>query len=230
MANQAGRHLRLLGEGVYSVSEVCRILQPTMTPRKVHYWLNTNLLDRPISWGRPGHPTLLSFQQLLSVRTVQHLRDELRIPLPKIREAFAAFEHLLAGLFAEYMTPASFAKGVRGSVVVKVGEEQFEVPVGQGVLKGTLPELGEYVRATRHHWETRAFEIPGHPSLESNALILSGAPVVKGTRLETAAIAALVDEEEVSPAELREVRRLYPDLPRRAITDALKFEGLTLAA
>lgn len=65
-----------LNAGVYAVSRVCRILGPTMTPRKVHYWLDTGLLSPPIRHGRPGLPTLLSFRQLLEIRTVQGLRDD----------------------------------------------------------------------------------------------------------------------------------------------------------
>ena len=67
----------ILGEGVFTVSEVCRVLQPTMTPRKVHYWLDTGLLSEPVRWGGRGFPTLLNFRQLLQIRTVQRLRDEL---------------------------------------------------------------------------------------------------------------------------------------------------------
>lgn len=59
-----------------------------MTPRRVHYWLDTGLIvGEPIDRGAKGTPTLLTFRQLLEIRTVQHLRDELRIPLPKVREA-----------------------------------------------------------------------------------------------------------------------------------------------
>src|SRR3954452_22571838 len=85
-----------LGEGVYSVSEVCRILQPTMTPRKVHYWLSTGLISGgPFERGGRGRPTLLAFRQLLEIRTVQHLRDELKVPLPTVRFAFAwILEHI----------------------------------------------------------------------------------------------------------------------------------------
>jgi hypothetical protein len=70
------RSLISLGEGVYSVSEVCHVLGTSMTARKVHYWLNTGLISgRPISRGRRGVPTILTLRQLLEVRTVQHLRD-----------------------------------------------------------------------------------------------------------------------------------------------------------
>ena len=69
VSSLAPRALIQLGEGAYTVSEVCRILQPSMTPRKVHYWLNTGVLSDPIVDGRRGEPTLLTFQQLLETLT-----------------------------------------------------------------------------------------------------------------------------------------------------------------
>ena len=77
----------MLGEGVYTVAEISRIFQPTMTPRKVHYWLKKGIIGEPVCPGAPGRPTLLSFEQLLMVRTVQHLRDKLNFSLQKITPA-----------------------------------------------------------------------------------------------------------------------------------------------
>ena len=79
--------LVVLGEGVYTVAEISRIFQPTMTPRKVHYWLKKGIIGEPVRPGAPGRPTLLSFEQLLMVRTVQHLRDKLNFSLQKITPA-----------------------------------------------------------------------------------------------------------------------------------------------
>ncbi|MEJ7820423.1 MAG: hypothetical protein WKF44_08985, partial [Rubrobacteraceae bacterium] len=69
-----------LGEGIYTVPEMARILQPTMTEDKLRYWLNEDLLGDPIRRGFRGRPHLLSFRQLLQARTIQHLRDALEFP------------------------------------------------------------------------------------------------------------------------------------------------------
>ena len=93
----AERHLVALGEGAYSVAEVCRILGPTMSARKVHYWLDTGLVSgQPIVRGRTGVPTILTFRQLLEIRTIQYLRGTLRVSLP---EVWSAFEWILRHLF-----------------------------------------------------------------------------------------------------------------------------------
>ena len=221
------RRLIDLGAGVYAVSEVCRILQPTMTPRKVHYWLDTGLLSDPVRWGSRGHPTLLSYRQLLEIRTVQHLRDELEFSLPRVREALL---WILEHLFAREWSDLRFAKGVDGSLVAHSGTDQIVVPGGQGVLEGTLPELNEQVAETRRAWEEQAFVIPGHAFIVSNARILAGTPTIRGTRVDTALIARFADTETFDEGTLDEIRQVYPRLANDAIADALEFEGIHRAA
>ncbi|MGH2791714.1 MAG: DUF433 domain-containing protein [Actinomycetota bacterium] len=218
---------RALDEGIYSVADVCRILQPSMTPRKVHYWLDTGLLGEPVRWGERGHPTLLSFQQLLKVRTVQHLRDELLASLPKVREAFA---WVLANLFAETWQDFAFTLGTTREVVVKLGDERMSIPTEQGVLPTVLPELEQHMLDTRSAWETRRLSIPGRPRLVSDARILSGSPVVSGTRLETAVIATFAEDRRASTDSVYEIVSLYPQLDPIAVTQALEFEGAEVAA
>jgi uncharacterized protein (DUF433 family)/DNA-binding transcriptional MerR regulator len=221
------RRLVDLGSGVFTVSEVCRVLQPTMTPRKVHYWLDTGLLSAPVRWGSRGHPTLLSYRQLLEIRTVQHLRDELEFSLPKVREAL---EWILDHLFAEVWTDLHFAKGVDGSLVAQSGDEQMVVPGGQGVLEGTLPELNDRVAETRRAWEEQAFVVPDHKYVVSNARVLAGAPTIRGTRIDTAVIAGFSEADTYTQETLQEIGSIYPWLEREAIVDALEFEGISPAA
>src|SRR4051794_20445643 len=103
------RHaLPVLGEGVYTVSQVCRILRPSMTARKVHYWLDTGLLSEPWVHGGTGRPTLLTFRQLLQIRTVQRLRDDLRVSLPEVRESFA---WILEHHYADDPSQVQFVRG-----------------------------------------------------------------------------------------------------------------------
>lgn len=227
MNQRTTRRLMPLGEGIYSVSEVCRILQPTMTPRRVHYWIDTELIGEPLNHGGLGHPTLLSFEQLLKVRTVQHIKDELGVSLPRVREAFT---WILDHVFGTRSLSVRFARGQRGRVVVRAGEETFELAIQQGILEGTLPELNRHLRETEKAWDEKLFVIPGRPRLVSSARILSGAPVIRGTRVETALIASFADDHQISPQGLREVQKLYRGLPKAAIRDALEFEGIRIAA
>src|ERR671910_2179865 len=98
--NERGGTLIALGEGVYTVPEIARILQPNMTEYKVRRWLHKDLLGEPIRWGSTGKPHLLSFQQLLKVRTIQRLRDDgfsLQRITPAVRKLSSyLWEHLFA--------------------------------------------------------------------------------------------------------------------------------------
>lgn len=214
------------GNGAYTVSQVCRILRPTMTSRRVHYWLDTELLSEPLVRGRKGVPTLLTFRQLLEVRAVQHLRDELDFSLPKVRKAF---QFILEHLFADQWVTMRFFKAVNGDLGVQLDNGQaMTIPGGQGVLPATLPELDEFVRETRESWEARVLTIQGHPQLVSNARVQAGAPVVRGTRIETAVIASFADEQFYIPDTVEELLRMYPSLTNDDITQAMEFEGIEL--
>src|SRR4051794_10722642 len=93
----------LWGQGAYTVSTACRILAPTMTARKVHYWIDTGLLSPPLVAGRRGVPTLITFRQLLELRAVQRMRDTLGFRLEEVRDAI---DYTLRRLLAEDWTDA----------------------------------------------------------------------------------------------------------------------------
>lgn len=225
MTHQRARPLVSLGEGIYTVSEVCRILQPTMTARKVHYWLDTGLLSEPIYRGRRGRPTLLSFRQLLEIRTVQRIRDELHFSLPKVRDAFS---WILDTLFATDWRDLRFERVGNELGARTIQGETIVVPGGQTLLN--LRPLNQQIRETRRAWEDQEFAIPSRQHIVSNVRILAGAPTVRGTRIDTSLLATFAENGEMDRKTLRQVIRLYQSVSPEAIEDALAFEGVRVAA
>jgi uncharacterized protein (DUF433 family) len=221
------RTLVALGKGAFSVPTVCRILQPTMTPRKVHYWLDTELIGEPIYRGSPGRPTILTFEQLLKIAVVQRLRDEFKVSLPRVRDAFA---WVLEKQFADDWRELRFARGTDSRVVVAAGNETVAIPGGQGVIDSVLPELTRHASTMRRAWEKGALVIPMFSRLVSNVRVLAGAPTVSGTRIETALIASFADASVADVATIKSIRRTYPSLRTSAIREALRFEGVRLVA
>lgn len=212
-----------LGEGVYTVPEIQRILQPEMTVYKVRRWLHKGLLGEPLRWGSIGRPHLLSFQQLLKVRTIQELRES-GVPLQRITPAVEIlssriFEHLFSEEWHELKLFSTSAG--RLGVVDDRGEVAVEVETGQRIMPETLAELGEYLRKTRDDWERREIEIERFPRLVSNAGIVAGSPVIGGTRIETSVAAYLVGSLGVN-----KVMEIYPHLDREALLEATRFEGV----
>ena len=215
-----------LGEGVYTVAEVSHILQPTMTPRKIHYWLKKGILGEPIRPTRTGKPTLLTFEQLLKVRTVQHLRDDLHFSLQRVTHTIEELsEWVFRRLFAEQWYELHFYRSPKGAVAVTDGKYDLEVGTGQLLMPDVLLNLDSFLRKTREDWERRAVDINGYPQLVSNARILGGAPVIKGTRVETAFISHIAHE-----VEPKEILRIYPYIDEEGLYQALEFEGNLVAA
>lgn len=211
-----------LGEGVYTVPEIERILQPNMTEYKVRRWLHKGLLGEPIRLGSAGRPHLLSFQQLLKVRTIQELREG-SLPLQRITPAVQILSsRLFERLFSEEwheLRLFSTSEGKLG-VVDDRGEVAVEVETGQHIMPETLSELSGYLRKTRDDWERREVEIERFPHLVSNAGVVAGSPTIKGTRIETSVVAYLAQALGVE-----KVLELYPHLGRDAVLQAMSFEG-----
>lgn len=212
-----------LGEGVYTVPEMARILQPTMTEDKLRYWLNEGLLGDPIRRGFRGRPHFLSFRQLLQARTIQHLRDALEIPLQKVRPAIGEISDLIfPRLFDETDDPEPrFIRTPEGEIGVFDGSDTYELVNYQLMIsEAVVPELNNILHETKRDWERGEAPIEEFPRLVSNPGVVAGSPTIRGTRIETSLVAYLVQSLGVE-----RVLELYPHLDRDAILDATKFEG-----
>lgn len=209
-----------LGEGVYTVPEVARILQPSVTVYKVRRWLHKGLLGKPIQWGAPGRQHLLSFEQVLKARTIQRLRDS-GFPLQKITPTIRKLSsYLFEHLFDEEWYELTFVhSGKRNIAVADSRGRVIEVETGQWIMPETLSELGDYLRRTRKDWERREIEIERFPRLVSNAGIVAGSPTIRGTRIETSLIAYLAQT-----LGTERVLELYPHLDKESVLQATWFE------
>ncbi len=173
---------------------------------------------------------MLSFEQLLMVRTVQHLRDNLQFSLQRITPAIEKLSSFVfESLFDDDWYMLRFFESAGGGIGVTDGMDRtIAVDTGQFVMPGTLPELETFIAETRRDWERREVGIEGFPYLVSNAGILGGSPTIKGTRIETAFVAYLAED-----LSAEEFRALYPYVAEEALLEAVRFENLereTLAA
>jgi uncharacterized protein (DUF433 family)/DNA-binding transcriptional MerR regulator len=218
MLERGARSVRAL----YSVQEVCRILRPGMTSRKVHYWLHTGLLGDPVRREQQGRPTLLSFDQLIKVRVVQRLRDELGFSLPRVRDAV---EWVLIALVEPNWGYIEFFRTGTGQIGVR-DSRGIEMAIGgQLVISDAVPRLNAFIRSAREEWETGVVSIQDFPRVVSDASVMGGAPVVRGTRVETAFLAHLA-----GAMSYRELREAFDQVPTTSLREALAFEGVDVAA
>lgn len=208
-----------LGEGVYTVPEIARILQPNMTQYKVRYWLDKGLLGKPLRWGSTGRPHLLSFEQLLRVRTIQELREKLRFPLQKVTPVIEELSNVV--FLNEDWHNLRFFPTPKGEIGVHDGDHTYEVMTHQLMIPNTvLPELEDIVREARKDWVQGEVGIKDYPRLVSNPRIVAGSPTVRGTRIETSVVAYFAQALGVEKA-----LELYPHLDRDAVLQAMRFEG-----
>lgn len=211
------------------VPETCRILGRGMTSRKIHYWLKTDLLGEPIRAGSRGTPTLLSFEQVLRIKTLQRIRDELRFSLSKARAALHWIVENLVSDEAHWQELHFFRSGTRIGVgladrsgFLEIGTAQFVLPLEPDLAK----VLTDFLADARRSWNSKSIDVEGFDLLHSSALVMAGAPVIKGTRIETEFIGNLA--QELSADEIH--RDLFPHVPIDSIRQAARFEGMLLAA
>jgi len=195
-----------------------------MTPRKVHYWLNKGMLGQAIRHGSSGTPTLLSFEQLLRVQTLQRLRDELVFTLSVSK---SALEWLLENLLAEQWRKVYLFKVGPKQVGLtdERGLESFEIWTGQMIFPDLVPQLNAFLERSRRQWEQGFLEIQGFDEIVSDPRVLAGSPVIEGTRIETAFVANLAAEES-----LADLRVLFPKVSEHALIEAARFEEVQIAA
>jgi uncharacterized protein (DUF433 family) len=222
----ASRRLLSLAEGIYTVSEVCLILGPGMTPRRVHYWLDTGLISgEPVIRGAKGVPTLLTFRQLMEIKIVQHLRDEIKVPLGRVRNAY---DWILQHVF-ELEMPIDFARGQGGDIIASTPDgEHTVIPFGQSAMPVKVKDLNDEVSAARQAWLDKRLRLKDH--VVADTRVLAGSPTVEGTRIETALVATFAVDGEYDDDVLEMVTQTYPHLTVAAIVDALEFEGIQRAA
>lgn len=213
-----------LGEGVYTVPEVTRILQPTMNVHKVRYWLHKGLLGEPIRRGSRGRPYLLSFEQLLKVRVIQDFRETLKLPLQRVTPAIARLSDV--PFTGKDWHELHFFRTDGGRIGVSDSGQTYEVETDQLVIpEAVLPKLADIAREARRDWARGVMNIRNYSHLVSNPRIVAGSPTIKGTRVETSFVAHMVES-----LGLDRVVELYPHLDRTALLEAAEFERVSLAA
>jgi len=191
----------------------------------VHYWLDTGLITgEPVTKGGRGTPTLLTFRQLLEIGTVLRLRDELRIPLPRVREAYG---WILRHVFDERAV-VHFERGQQGAIIASTPDaDSTVIPHGQGAFPN-VEGLTRNVSAARQAWVDKKLQI--RPNVVADTRVLAGSPTIEGTRIETALIATFATDGHYDDDVIETVEQTYPHLTPAAIVDALEFEGIQRAA
>ncbi len=190
----------------------------------VHWWARHEILVPSISAARVK---LWSYSDLIGLRIIYWLRQTKAAPdgaavsrtaMPAVRRALAQISELDLQLWSEETGPA--VKVDRGGNVIVLAEPDREAAHRQRALSVGEEELLPI--APFHTLEgTRGPDLhTPRPRLRIVPGKLGGSPHVAHTRLESQALGALAS------SGLSEVKiyRLYPQVDRQAIDDALDLE------
>jgi uncharacterized protein (DUF433 family)/DNA-binding transcriptional MerR regulator len=178
--------------------------------RQLWLWHNRGLIRTDVLPGGPGRPRLYSWVDYLKVRAARHLRDE-GVSAQRTREAIAYLdEHVPAW----YLLPLH---GFAGEPVVgRRGITAKATPVAQLLFDwSTLEGVLRTLQAEGPLGELREFS----ECVAMDPSIVGGNPVIRGTRLETQFIAALV-ERGLPVTEIAETYHLSP----KQVEQALEFQ------
>jgi uncharacterized protein (DUF433 family) len=187
----------------------------------VHYWSRQGILIPSVS---PERVKLWSYGDLMALRTIYWLRQTKKDPTGREvpRTAMKAVRRALREIAAlkldwgEDGVPL-VAVDRSGGVVIE-HDGRAERPEGQSILDADMLDLLAPF-ASREGLRGPDLSVP-RPRLRIVPGKLGGSPHVVHTRLESQALGALAE----SGLAKKKIYRLYPDIERPAIEDALDLE------
>jgi uncharacterized protein (DUF433 family) len=187
----------------------------------VHYWARKEILVPSIS---PERVKVWSYADLMALRIIQWLRqtktgrdgsDVPRSTMPAVKRILAQLDELDMALWTEESGPSVVVDG-SGRILVST-RPHHEAESRQRVLDDELDVLAPFPSSTG----LRGPDLfAPRPQLRIVPGKLGGSPHVVHTRLESQALGGLAD----SGLPNAKIYRLYPDIDRSAIDEALDLE------
>jgi len=190
-----------------------------LSARQLQYWDETGFLKPSIS-ARKGRGTLrlYSFQDLVALKVAAELRGAL--PLQTLRRLVAYLQRL------DYKLPLAevYFWSERGKVYFReAGVTREARRPEQSLIEGTV-QIREVLAQLDQQIQRLDARTPGR--IERRRGVMSGSPVIAGTRIPTASIWRQVSEG----LAVDQVRKGYPGLTRKDIDAAVAFEQKRRAA
>lgn len=184
------------------------------TLRQLGYWHRTGLIRARALPGGAGRRRLYSWEDYMKVRAAKKLKNE-GLTMQRIRTHIAFLDSEVPQW--PYRDVREFARGA----IVRLSEPGVTYVTAEPGLQGVFPELALSVLSEISEegvlGQLRNFE----PFVSMDPFVLSGNPVVRGTRIETRFISSLVDRDLSEPT----VRDIY-HLTREQVSRAVEFERL----
>lgn len=176
-----------------------------VTVRQLWYWHNTILLEAHAVPGGPGHPRLYTWVDYMKIRAASKLLRE-GLSERAIRGAIAFLD---GNVRDWYLLPLHV---VSGRALVNSAGLAHSADPGQQIAIPQIVAMLSELRQEGPLGELREFG--DHVDMRPD--VVAGNPVIKGTRLETEFISALV-ARGLTPQRVAEMYHLAPEQVQSAV-------------
>lgn len=183
--------------------------------RQLQYWRQTSILAP--EYGKINGRMLYSFRDVVALRTFVKIREE--HPLRFIRRAVAELDDLGN---VDHIASLTLGMAPDGTIVWKHEDGSYLSLHKSGQL-GIVAVMREVFRPFTTAAGARVVDLERpRENLSVDPEVLSGYPVIAGTRVEFDAVASLVDDG-IAPEN---VRKFYRSVSAAAAKDASAFQAL----
>jgi uncharacterized protein (DUF433 family) len=187
-----------------------------ITVHQLRYWDRTRFFVPSLAADsrRVTMSRVYTFRDVVCLKILNTIRNELKVPLPRLREAKEKLAHLGEDVWAKVTLYIP-----NRQVVVDNPEtgRKEEVISGQGILQIPIPvvagEVEQAVRALRERTPDAVGKIVKHRGTAGNK------PVIAGTRIPVKSIKAFGD----AGYSIDQIREQYPVLTEEDIRAALAY-------
>ncbi len=189
-----------------------------ITVRQLRYWDRTGFFEPSLASKdrSKANSRLYSFRDVVSLRVLNALRNDARVPLPHLREVKERLAHLGDEMWSK---TTLFVLNKRVAFVNPETAAREEVVSGQGVLQIPLEVVtGETMAAVRELQRRKPEEVGKFERKRNRA---SNQLVVAGTRIPVRSIKAFAD----AGYSVEQIRREYPTLTEADIRAAIALEA-----
>ena len=188
---------------------------------QLRYWNKTGFFSPTYSDGHGAYSRVYSFNDIVSLKVLNTLRNQFRVSLPHLREV----KEKLESIGVEYWAGAKLYVVNKRVIWQEAGTNiPQEVASGQYIAPVSLGDVVAHTRQDIDNLGARDRET--HGKIKKSRFVNHNAAVIAGTRIRVSAILAFADAGYSAPQIMAE----YPDLTEADIRAALAFEDKKAAA
>lgn len=188
-----------------------------ISKRQLRYWDRTGFFAPSLAYEdrRKAHSRLYSFRDIVSLKVLDALRNEAKVPLPHLREVKIKLSHLGEDVWAKTTLYVLNKRVVFDNVETARKEEVLS---GQGVLQIPLQVVtGNMENAVRALWRREDSKIG---KLEQKRGVAHNQVVIAGTRIPVRSVKAFAD----AGYSIDQIQKEYPTLTDEDIRAAIAYD------